>query len=258
MPFCCGIVCNYYEVTLDRADQTFRFGSTSAKNPVIMTRKKLIENEDKISLPSSSEDELLFAGNSSDDDISSEDDSKGESSDSDGAPEMVSFKSALENSKLLRKHTAEVIKTQKEERKRKRKEIQAKNLLQKEEKKQAIQQKKLPDDVLENLEDHSVLKPKDLSFENEPDNFEENYEESGLEKSTENPGDEDTVAVHGPTVFKCKILSKESKKPKRVFEEAMSFKERTLFDGRIRREKSSREAMLKISKQIAGGRRKAC
>ncbi|KFM83328.1 hypothetical protein X975_18430, partial [Stegodyphus mimosarum] len=234
-----------------------------------MARKKIIENEDKISLPSSSEDELLFAGNSSDDDIASEDDSKEEeSSDSDGAPEMVSFKSALENSKLLRKHTAEVIKTQKEERKRKRKEIQAKNLLQKEEKwgvfsplifqKQAIQQKKLPDDILENLEDHSVLKPKDLSFENEPCNFEENYEESGLEESTENLGDDETVVVHGPTVFKCKILSKESKKPKHVFEEAMNFKERALFGGRIRREKNSREAMLKISKQIAGGRRKAC
>ncbi|CAL1270837.1 unnamed protein product [Larinioides sclopetarius] len=208
------------------------------------TREMLLDpQEEKLLLPSSSENEEDHSDVSENEELEVEDPFENENSDSDSPPIAVTNKFAIESEKKFRQHTSQVIKTHIDERKRKRKELHEQYLKRKEEKRQKIDDKKLPDDILENLKD-SADEEKEESFDNE-NGFE------GDEPKDADSNSEDIVAVHGPIVFKCKILPQESKKPKHIREEVVNFKNNLLFGGRIRREKSSRDAMLKREKQMA-------
>ncbi|GFS82259.1 uncharacterized protein NPIL_576651 [Nephila pilipes] len=220
--------------------------SYNIKMPKRKLEMKLDSDEEKLLLPSSSEDELESGSDVSDEDGEDVNDEDGkikdpflnEDSDSDSSPETLSFKSALEDSKKLRLHRTQVIKTDIDEKKRKRKEIHSQVMKQKEEKKLKIDEKKLPDDILENLEDIPQ--------------FVDNGKESDYEDE-ETPIDsvpEDVIATHGPTIFKCKVLPVEAMKCKFVSQDIARFKENKLYRGHIRREKSSRAAMLKTQKQL--------
>ncbi|XP_054707574.1 uncharacterized protein LOC129217319 [Uloborus diversus] len=195
-----------------------------------------------IPLPSSSsEDEEEFdIGGESD---ASDEDLFPQASDSDSAPETVSFKTAEVNTNLLRKRTAEVIKTQKEERRKKRKEMHLKNSIQKEEKRKKIKENLLPDDMLAKL-DNNIPPSEEIVQQELSDVEADRIKEDIVEK---------VVGVHGPTVFKCKVIPKSSQKPKVVSEAASNFRQKMLYGGRIRREKSTREAILKQEKRLAMG-----
>ncbi|KAF8794017.1 hypothetical protein HNY73_002042 [Argiope bruennichi] len=200
------------------------------------TREMLLDpEEEKLLLPSSSEDEEEDNSDAYDkDEPEIKDPFENEDSDSDSPPIAVTNKVAVENERKFRQYTSQVIKTHIDERKRKRKEMHEQYLKEKEEKRQKIDDKKLPDDILENLKDKA-----DEDYKESSDN------EKGLEGEIR------------PTVFKCKVLPEESKKPKHIREEVVNFKNNLLFGGRIRREKSSRDAMLKHEKQMARHRLKA-
>ncbi|GBM13501.1 hypothetical protein AVEN_82775-1 [Araneus ventricosus] len=215
------------------------------------TREMLLDPEDeKLLLPSSSEDEEEDHSVASDNDEPEvKDPFDNEDSDSDSPPIAVTNKFAIENERKFRQHTSQVIKTHVDERKRKRKELHEQYLMRKEEKRQKIDDKKLPDDILKNLKDNA-----DEENRESPDN-EIGFE--GDETKDADTNSEDIVAVHGTTVFKCKVLPQESKKPKHVREEVVNFKNNLLFGGRIRREKCSRDAMLKREKQMSRHRLKA-
>lgn len=93
-------------------------------------RAKLEDEEDKILLPSDSDSELSDEEQVVEDPFPEEE----EDSDSDAAPDAVSFKAALEDTKTFKRQATQVIKTQLDERKKKRKEIHEQYMLQKEEK----------------------------------------------------------------------------------------------------------------------------
>ncbi|XP_055953973.1 glutamic acid-rich protein-like [Argiope bruennichi] len=218
------------------------------------TREMLLDpEEEKLLLPSSSEDEEEDNSDAYDkDEPEIKDPFENEDSDSDSPPIAVTNKVAVENERKFRQYTSQVIKTHIDERKRKRKEMHEQYLKEKEEKRQKIDDKKLPDDILENLKDKA-----DEDYKESSDNEKGLEETSGDESNNAAMNSEDVIAVHGPTVFKCKVLPEESKKPKHIREEVVNFKNNLLFGGRIRREKSSRDAMLKHEKQMARHRLKA-
>ncbi|GIY85932.1 uncharacterized protein CDAR_311161 [Caerostris darwini] len=223
---------------------------------------KLDPTEDKLLLPSSSEDEDDLKSSDEDHQIQDPFQSDGDSdfegasemapfksafdeeSDSDGPPEIISFKSTLEEMKKQQQERNQTIKSHQDEKRKRRRERHEEFLLQKEEKRQKVDEKKLPDDILENLKD-------DLPSENKV-SFED---ESGFEDDEDKKNLDDVVAVHGSTVFKCKVLSVEAKKPKFVPESVANFKNNLLYGGRIRREKNTRTAMLKVEAQKANRHR---
>ncbi|GFS52978.1 uncharacterized protein TNIN_260271 [Trichonephila inaurata madagascariensis] len=216
-----------------------------------MPKRRLERNlnfeEDKLLLPSSSDDEYdSKSGSDSEKEPEIKDPFMNEDSDSDGAPETLSFKSALESSKKFKQQTTKIVKTHLEEKKKRRKEIHDQVIKQREEKKLKIDDKKLPDDVLENLKD----------FPQGHEDNEETNDENGktvdedVEETEKDTVPEDAVAVHGPTVFKCKVIPEESKKPKVVPDEIAHFKDILLFGERVKREKSARTAMLQAKKKL--------
>ncbi|KAG8191057.1 hypothetical protein JTE90_008372 [Oedothorax gibbosus] len=200
---------------------------------------KLDAEEDKILLPQSSEDEEEEFSEDEQvikDPFASEDDS-----DSDDAPDALSFKEAFEDTKSLKRQTVQVIRTQQEERRKKRREIHDQYMLQKEQKRLKVDEKKLPDDIFEDLKDDKEVENLGPIDNEKAQNDADQVKEVDLEN----------VGIHGATVFKCKVLPVESKKPRYIPQQAASFKDNLLYGGRIRREKNAREAMLKTEKQKA-------
>ncbi|GFR19781.1 uncharacterized protein TNCT_1511 [Trichonephila clavata] len=201
--------------------------------------------EEKLLLPSSDDEYETKSGGDSEEEPEIKDPFLNEDSDSDSAPETLSFKSALESSKKFKQQTTKVIKTHLEEKKKRKKEIHYQIMKQREEKKLRIDDKKLPDDVLENLKDF----PEENDENEQTVDENENVDEVG-EETEKDIVPEDVVGIHGPTVFKCKVLPVESKKPKFVSEEIAHFKDNLLYGGRVKREKSARAALLQSRKQL--------
>lgn len=94
-------------------------------------RAKLEDEEEKILLPSDSDSELSDEEQQVVEDPFPEEE---DDSDSDAAPDAVSFKAALEDTKTFKRQATQVIKTQLNERRKKRKEIHEQYMIQKEEK----------------------------------------------------------------------------------------------------------------------------
>ncbi|GFT38235.1 uncharacterized protein TNCV_764191 [Trichonephila clavipes] len=214
--------------------------------------RKLDLEEEKLLLPSSSDDEYdRKSGSDGEKEPEIKDPFLNDDSDSDSAPETLTFKTALESSKKFKQQTTKIVKTHLEEKKKRRKEIHDQILKQREEKKLKIDDKKLPDDVLENLKDfpqeHHENKQTDV--ENVQTVDEDEIANEDGEETEKDTVPEDAVAVHGPTIFKCKVIPVESKKPKFVPKEIAHFKDTLLYGKRVKREKSARTAMLQTKKR---------
>ncbi|XP_042905051.1 U3 small nucleolar RNA-associated protein NOL7 [Parasteatoda tepidariorum] len=164
----------------------------------------------------------------------------------DEPPEALSFKSAREATLARKKRTIEVIEIDKDEKRRKRKELHDQYMLQKIEKRQKIESKLLPENVIEELNDQPGLETAAYNEKNITlDKKEEKEEEVDAEVVKE-----EIIEKHGPTLFKCKSLAEEDKIRKNELGSVRTLKDRLLYSGRIRREKSSKDADAKRKKQL--------
>lgn len=161
---------------------------------------------------------------------------------SDSAPEEVTFQDGKEKSLQIQKNAAEQIKAQKEAVKRKRKEMHLRNKQHKEEKRKKLEEKRLPSEILEGLEESNSEAVLNTSVQPLKKVFED------AESSDEDAiAEKDFISIHGSTVFKLKVLNDRTRKPS-VPESIANFRRNALMS--VRRE-PTRALVSKLEKQKA-------